>query len=243
MPTTLDFLRVLDAWSGSPVAGAPRGAAIDLLEAAEAQLGSFSAAPPATWHRYLDATGRPDFLERLPDAATRWRWAESAFRAIRLSGYSLRTLLAQRVAAHPDRVLFEDSREADTPTWTYAQVARYARSLAGVFLDSGAREARVAIFGENCVDGACTDLACLLNGLLVSPINVHTDAATLAWMFDRLAIDTVVTDSDERVARLAEVRGLVKLPFRVFRTGDHASSERVQGLDVTPLRHACGVVS
>jgi long-subunit acyl-CoA synthetase (AMP-forming) len=241
--TSLDLRHALDTWSEYPADAMPPQSALALLEAAEALLSSpTEEVPDEAWHAYLDATGRPDFLERLPDAEARWRWAETTFRAIRRSGYSLRTLLAHRTAADPDRLLFEDARETDTPSWTYAQVARYTRALAGVFLDGGAREARVAIFCENGIDGACSDLACLTNGILVSPINVHTDAETLAWMFDRLAIDTVVTDSDERVARLAEVRTRTTRPFRTFRTGDHASSESVHGLDVTPLRHACAQI-
>ena len=65
---------------------------------------------------------------------------------------------------------------------------------------------RVAIFSENGIDGACTDIACLLHGMLVTPLNVHFDAETVAWIVDRLNINMVVTDSDERIARLAEVR-------------------------------------
>ena len=242
MPSELLELRTaLSSWLAHPAsteASAP--VAVDLLERAERQLTLPAAAcPDEDWHRYLGATGASAYLRSLPDREMRERWAATAFEAIRRSGYSLRTLLAQRVAAHPDRVLFEDPREPDTSSWSYAQVSRYTRALAALFLGAGHGAPRVAIYAENCIDGACADLACLFNGILVSPINVHTDAETLTWMFDRLGVNVVVTDSEERVERLAEVRERAKVPFTVFRTGDYASSESIRDMDVSPLRHAC----
>ncbi len=237
----------LAGWIEAERTGADIGAAaLALVESAEAALRATAAGvAPADWHAYLDTTARPSFLEALPGPAARSRWADTTFAAIRRSGYTLGTLLAQRVARHPDRMLFEDAREGETPSWTYAQVARYTRTLAAVFLASvpaGPDRPRVAIYAENSIDSACADLACLLHGLLVAPLNVHTDVDTLAWMFDRLAVDTVVTDSDERTARLAAVRARTGRPLRVFRTGERASAGGVAGLDVSPLRHACARV-
>lgn len=177
--TTLDLRSALSAWLARRAGNGPHArGALDLLETAERLLASGDECPAADWHAYLDATGRPAYLEHLADSAARRRWAETTFGAIRHSGYSLRTLLEQRVTAHPDRVLFDDAREPDTSTWTYAQVARYTRTLAAVFL-TAEPSPRVAIFSENCIDGACADMACLFHGILVSPINVHTDAETL----------------------------------------------------------------
>jgi long-subunit acyl-CoA synthetase (AMP-forming) len=236
-PAVPDLRHALSVWrsrSGSKEDAVH--AALGLLDTAERCMAS--GADDASLHEYLDVTRGSSFLERLPDRVARERWARTTFQAIRRSGYTLRTLLSQRVAAHPDRILFEDTREAETPAWTYAQVARYTRALAALFL-STAPAPRVAILSENCVDSACADLACLTNGLLVSPLNVHSDADTLAWIFERLAIDTVVTDSDERVERLAAVRTRTATPFRVFRTGDGASASGVGDLEVGALREAC----
>ena len=232
--------QALSEWSRDQGGTAATETALDVLRVAEELLRSSARddTEPALWHEYLDVTGSPDFLGRLPDREARARWAESAFGAVRRSGYSLRTMLDRRVAAHPDRVLFTDRRERTTPAWTYAQVAWYARTLAGVFLEAEPDGPRVAIFADNGIDGACTDLACLAHGLLVTPLNVHFDADTVAWIFERLNINVVVTDSDERVARLAEVRARSGHRFRVFRSGDRVATTPVRGLEVTPLRAA-----
>jgi len=239
-----DVGTALSAWRREqPGSVSARAAALDLLAVVEQQLAP--EAPddtgPKTWHDWLYSTGVPDFLECLADRQSREHWADLAFRAIEHSGYSLLTMLQQRVAVHPERVLFHDSREAN-PASTYAQVAWYTRTLAGVFLQSTLKEPRVAILCDNSIDSACTDLACLLYGILVSPLDVHFDAETLAWIFRRLAIDIVVTDSDERLARLSEVRAILGRDFKVFRTGNRTTNTTVRGLEVTPLRHAAARV-
>ncbi|MFZ1918508.1 MAG: AMP-binding protein, partial [Terriglobales bacterium] len=236
-----DLRSELSAWGLQPIGAVAAAAALNLLTAAEQRLasGGMDDTGSATmWHEYLDVTGVPDFLECLPDRGARERWAESAFRAIRRSRYSLQVMLERRVAAHPDRVLFNDAREAANPEWTYAQVAWQTRAVAGVFLEAEPDGPRVAILCDNSVDSACTDLACLLCGILVAPLNVHFDAETLASIFQRLAINVVVTDSDERIARLDEVRMRLGRDFKVFCTGDRVTT-RVGSLEVTSLRHAC----
>lgn len=237
-----DLRSEISAWGLQPIGAVAAAAALDLLTAAEQRLASGEtddAGSAATWHEYLDVTGVPDFLERLPDREARERWAELAFRAIRRSGYSLQVMLQRRVAAHPDRVLFSDAREAANPAWTYAQVAWHTRTVAGVFLEAEPNGPRVAILCDNSVDSACTDLACLLYGILVAPLNVHFDAETLASIFRRLAINVAVTDCDERIARLNEVRIRLGRDFKVFRTGDRVATTPGRGLEVASLRHAC----
>lgn len=238
-----DALRAaLVDWTAA--AGAPEKAghaATALLAAAGEALASAPAPADAErrlWHEYLGVTGDAGFLERLPDAAGRHRWADTAIAAIRRSDYSLQTLLAQRVASHPDRVLFSDDRDPHAPRWTYAQAAWYVRAVAATLLEARP-EPRVAIFSDNSVDAACVDLACLLHGVMVSPLNVHFDAETLAWIFERLQIDVVVTDTLERMALLATVRERTGRDFAVFRTGSRAEAASVRGLTATPLRSAC----
>jgi long-chain acyl-CoA synthetase len=222
--------------------------ALELLEAAEAALEAAASGDPGRdpasavasdgeWHRYLDLTGRPDFLLALPDRDARERWAATTFRAIRASGYSLLTMLEQRVRSHGDRILFEDRREPDTPRWSYAEVARYASAVAGVFLDAHP-DPRVVLFCENNVDGAVADLACLTRGILVSPLNVHTDTDTLAWIVERMDINIAVTDTDARHARLADACQRSGRHVAIFRTGGRAVAQPGPGLEGTPLRQA-----
>lgn len=248
--TRIGIEKALSDWLRQPA----DAAALELLRAAEDRLDTAEATggdsaiwhdyleatggDAAIWHDYLDATGLSDFLERLPDPETRTRWAETTFRAIRRSGYSLRTMLERRAAAHPDRVLFRDPRERHTPDWTYAQVAWYIRTLAGVFLEAAPDGPRVAIYADNGIDEACADLACLAHGLMVTPLNVHFDVETLAWIFQRMDVNIAVTDSDERLARLAEVAARTGRPLRIFRTGDRAGAAVAPDLEVTSLRHA-----
>jgi long-subunit acyl-CoA synthetase (AMP-forming) len=177
-------VEALALWSVAQGRETPSSAA-GLLEAAEHALAGGEASAE-TWGAWLDTTGRSAFLRSLPevapkaplltlspppaggwpkagkgagaDAPARERWAETAFRAIRLSAYSLRRMLADRAAEHPERILFEDSRELDAPRWTYSEVRRYARSIAGVFLDASPSP-RVAILCDNNVDAAAADLA------------------------------------------------------------------------------------
>ena len=239
-----DIASELSRWRREQPGSAPASAAAcDLLNTAEQQLsaGASDDTDPTIWHDFLYSTGVPDFLEYLPDRVIRERWADLAFRAIERSSYSLLTMLQQRVAAHPERILFCEAREASQAS-TYAQVAWYTRTLAGLFLQSVPNEPRVAIFCDNSIDSACTDLACLLHGILVSPLNVHFDTETLVWIFQRLAINVVVTDSEERIARLSEVRAILGRDFKVFRTGERIVNATVRGLEITPLRHAAARV-
>jgi len=231
-----DLVEALALWTAAP----GRESAAGFLEAAEQALvvGEGSA---ETWGAWLDTTGRSAFLRSLPDAPARERWAEMAFRAIRLSGYSLRRMLADRAAEHPERILFEDRRELDAPRWTYAEIRRYARSIAGVLLDASPSP-RVAIVCDNNVDAAAADLACLTEGILVTPLNVNFDLETLARIFERLQINVAITDTDERQAMLAEIRARSGRELIVFRTGSRTGGRIIEGLDSTPLRQACAQV-
>jgi long-chain acyl-CoA synthetase len=234
-----DLEQALARWigAGSRDAAEPAAALLDTAEAVLAEEGQADVAS-AVWHAYLEETRRSAYLLALPDRAARDRWAATTFRAIRASGYSLRTLFEQRAAAHPDRTLFEDRRDVDSPCWSYEAVARYARAIAGVFL-AESPEPRVLIFSENSIDSAVADLACLTQGILVAPLNVHTDDRTLSWILDRLEIDTVVTDTDSRHARIAAATARPGRDITVFRTSGPAAATQVASLVGTPLREAC----
>jgi long-chain acyl-CoA synthetase len=223
----LALRQALSDWTDGRTGPDPSALARRLLAAATAALARPASRGPATsdWHRYLDLTGDPAFLRSLPDRAVREAWAETAFGAIRASNYSLRTMLEQRVRSHGDRVFLEDRREREAPCWSFGEVARYARAIAGLFLGLE-REPRVAILCDNNVDGAIADLACLTEGILVTPLNVHLDQETLGWILERLDINVVLTDTDEREARVDAACAETGRRVRVFRTGARAGSLR-----------------
>ncbi len=207
----------LDAWA----LDASTARALVVLAAAQEAL---SKSPPgnAVWHRFLDVTRLSPYLKALPDRAHRERWAEVCLGALDASRCTLETLLDQRVARHPDRVLFQE-RDASSG-WSYAQVRRRARRIAAGLFEAGAAP-RVAILADNGIDSACTDLACLAYDILDTPLSVHFDVPTIRHVLERLSINVVVTDTESHYARLIEVRQGMAEPFRILRTDSQSSLE------------------
>ena len=206
-----DFAQAVATWE--PDRPAHRSDAADLLAHAEALLEpGGSGVPPIVWHAYLDHTRLPEFLTALPDDAHRERWAATTFTAIRQSGFTLETLFEQRVRRHPTRPFLREGRSR--VTWTYEQAWRRVQAIATVLRSSSTTGApRVALLSSNCVNGACTDLACLCCDLFVAPLDVQLDPSTLAWIFDRLAIDIAVAGDSRNAAVLEQIRPRVKQPF------------------------------
>lgn len=170
--------------------------------------------PNELWHRYLDVTRAPHFLQSLPDREHRERWANTTFEAIRRSDFRLETMIEQRVAAHGARVFLREARHSIG--WSYDQIARRLQSIAAVLHDSApGDEPRVAIVSDNSVRSACTDLACLAYDAFVTPLDVHFDVATLAWIFDEVRINIAVAGNSQYAEKLEAVRALVKRPFRI----------------------------
>jgi long-subunit acyl-CoA synthetase (AMP-forming) len=219
----------LDGWRTLPADEDAATMALALLAAAESALESPAAGEPgrAAWESWLGATRHPRFLTALPDADTRTRWAETAFRVIRATGFSLGDLLAQRVAEHPDRLLFQETSEAGGGGWTYAQVAREVRATAAWLLsaapaaepDPAAVPAvpgpRVALLCANGVAAACCDLACLTHDIFVTPLSVQMSTAEIAWAFDRLAVSVAICDHPDRLETLLAVRTRTRRPFLI----------------------------
>ncbi|HYK92243.1 MAG TPA: GNAT family N-acetyltransferase [Acidobacteriota bacterium] len=188
------------------------------------------------WRRYLDTTGCCSFLRVLPGRSHRDRWADTAFKAILRSGYSLEAMLADRVRRHPERVLFREA--SPQSAWTYAQTARRLQILAGLFCRTES-EPRVAIFCENSIDSACCDLACLTHRIFDTPLNIHFDVPTLTWIFDRLGINIAIADTEDRIQRLQEVRSRAARPFRIFIAGPPAIEQIRSCGYIESLEEAC----
>ncbi|HSN50753.1 MAG TPA: AMP-binding protein, partial [Bacteroidales bacterium] len=168
------------------------------------------------WHRFLNVTRKPAFLKALPSDADRNSWAELVFRIIRLTNYTLKEMLVQRVEEHPKKILFKDMTTPVPVEWTYEQILRHIREIAAVFIKEGGENPRVAIFSDNCLEGACSDLACLSYGIFVTPLNTHFSVEILVSIFDTLKITVAVADSKERILRLQEVRQKTVIPFRIY---------------------------
>ena len=193
--------RDLDAWrSGAE----NRPDAAGLLAEAESRVGDDDLST-ATWHAFLDTTRDPDFLQALPDDEARRLWADVAIAAVRRTGFTLENLFDQRVAAHPDRIWLRESPLDGGEAWSYTRVRDKARTYAAAFL-AAAPAPRVALLTPNSPRGAFCDLACLLHGILITPLSPHTDADTVAWICDTLDINIIVTGGTDQAALAAEVR-------------------------------------
>jgi long-chain acyl-CoA synthetase len=196
----------------------PSGASpADVLRAAETSLDSGAMVPPGVWHEYLRSTAKSEFLRGLETSAAQQRWAETCFRAIRVSRYTVKHLLHQRALEYPDRTLFREAASATWGRWTYRATVRQVREIAAAFHSlSAPDEPRVAIFADNSAVSAFCDLACLCYDVLDSPLSVHFDAAILAGIIDRLKINVVVTDTEERYEILQQAAARTAAPFRVL---------------------------
>jgi long-subunit acyl-CoA synthetase (AMP-forming)/GNAT superfamily N-acetyltransferase len=190
------------------------------------------------WHKYLDITRRPCFLNSLGTHENRLRWAGQMFRIVESSGYNLLNMLQQRVEEHPERTLF---RELDNQNsqWSYESVFAYIKKIAAAFY-SAAEQPRVLLYMDNSPEGACADLACLTFGILDSPIDRHFDRDTLAFIVKRLGINIAVTDTEARLHRLVEVQKKTGISLKIFVTDPH---NRVLRKDDLYLGEACSQLS
>jgi long-chain acyl-CoA synthetase len=216
---TDDLQRDLDAWRRSP----DPSRASATLATAESILETGAHVLATVWHAYLEETRHPEFLEALPDAAARDRWAETTFRAVVRSSYTLETMFAHRAATVADRALFREIEPSGSVRWGYPTVLTRIREIAAVLWgeDPSARpRPSVALLCDNGFPGACGDLACLLHDLPVSPINVHFDEDALSWVLDRVRATVVLTDTPDRVARLRRIRDRLGRDFRIYNLGD-----------------------
>jgi len=168
-----------------------------------------------TWFEFLDETGKSLFLNTL-DAARRIRWAETVFRIMQITQYSLNDLMKQRVDEHPYQVLFKDMSVSPNVDWTYEQIYRHLREISTVICMSVKEEPRVALYTENCVEGACADLGCLCSGIFISPFNTHFGPEILTALFDKLSINIAIADTPQRVEVLEKVNGMTARHFRIF---------------------------
>ena len=212
--------------------------ALVLLHEVEQLLGAGLPRPEDrdVWWRFLAASGRPRFLRALGDDAARRRWAEAVFTIIEATHYTLGDLFAQVVREIPDHVLFHRADDARAPDWTYERTARHLHATAAMLLGPvPARPAtspaapgrpRVATLAENSLAIASVDLACLLHDIFVTPLSIHFDVENLAWICQRLLVDTVVTDSEERLLKLHEVRERVGRPTRILLTDPDLADPR-----------------
>lgn len=183
--------------------------------------------------RYLEETSYPVFLKHLSYPEDNWNWAETCFAIIQKLDYKLLDLFQDRVKKFAEKNLFIDLAAGPARSWTYLEVDRYLKLLAGAFyLLANPEPPRVAIFSENHLDTACCDLACLFYDVLISPLNPSFNLENLEYIFNLLRFNLVITDSPERLRLLEKLREKNGWNFEIltlFRPDHEASGVTLLG--------------
>jgi long-subunit acyl-CoA synthetase (AMP-forming)/predicted GNAT family acetyltransferase len=169
-----------------------------------------------SWLDFLDMTKKPAFLKALKEDAARIRWAEVIFYILQHTDYSLRDMMDRRVNEHPERTLFREMSVPNQVEWSYEQIQRHLREIASVFYHIVKVPPRIAIYSDNCLESACTDLACLCYDIFDTPLSVHFSPDVLVRIFDLLKINIAVADSKDRCSVLLKVKAKTKIKFKIF---------------------------
>jgi len=168
------------------------------------------------WFEWLNTTKKPVFLQALGTNANRMQWSELVFRIIQFTNYDLRDMMEQRVSEHPNHVLFKDMSSAVAIDWNYEQTYRHLREIASLFYKTAGVAPRVAIYSENCFEGACTDLACMMFDIYDTPLSPHFKVDVLLPIFNELKINIAISDTEERLTVLIKIREKADVRFTIF---------------------------
>ncbi len=159
---------------------------------------------------FLDKTSQPSFLQQLTSEDLQKKWFTLVAEIIRKTEYGLDTLLEQRVKAHPDKLLFKGIKNTKPFEWTYKQASINIKEIAAFILSLKVKTPRVAIYTQNSPEGAMCDLACLSYNIFNTPLNIHFNEEVIAYIFETLAINIVITDSAERIKIIRSLRKRLK---------------------------------
>ena len=170
------------------------------------------------WYKYLNISRFPLFLTNLKDNKERYRWADTVFKAIEISDYSLLEMINQRVNSHPEKPLFSTLEGNIKNDYSYKLVADKIARIASSFIKFAKQKSAVALYLDNCIEGALCDIACLSYDIFVSPLNIHFGQDNLCYIFNLLKFNIVVTDTQSRTELLKSVRQKTGLNFIILCT-------------------------
>ncbi len=191
------------------------------------------------WHRYLDLTRFPAFLQSLHGLEERYQWAETVFEAIKYSNFSIRALIEQRASRHPERTLFTTVIENLKNEYSYRLVENRIRKIATAFLYVSNYKPVAAIYSDNSIDSACCDLACLAYDIPDSPLHPQFGLETLEFIFSKINFNIVVTDTYQRLEILRTLRDKSGKKFEIFFTG----STEAAGEDIIQIDQVLSLIS
>jgi long-chain acyl-CoA synthetase len=229
---------VLESFVESPIGTVSPAVIVELVDSLVKE-GGIKDYQHGFWYEYLNKTGHPDFLSAIEDYETRAQWAESVFKIIQHTEYSLKDLFDERVKEMPQHILFQDMSTSPPSFWTYEQMNRQIRQFAAVFHKTVPADPRVAIFSDNCVSSATTDLACLFYDIFDSPLSTHFKINTLVTIFDSVEINIAVCETQERLETLKAVRKKTKRHFVIYTLSDNI---KINGNDIQFIGNATTVL-
>ncbi len=201
-------------------AGEKKFSSDELLDVVEKLLEENIIISKDVWHKYLDLTRNTFFLNNLNSKEERYRWAETTFKVIRTSDYSLLDMINQRVESHPDKTLFSAFEGSVKNDYSYKLVSDKIKKIAASIYNSELLP-RAAIYMDNCIEGAHCDIACLAYDIFVSPLHIHFGLENLEHIFNLINFNVVVTDSIQRVELLKKVREKSSHTFKIVFTGNY----------------------
>jgi len=142
----------------------------------------------------------------------------NVFRILQKYNYSLKDLVEQGVGNHPDQVLLKIYHKSTLLTGHTSRSTGTSGKLQRCFTSQ-----LIPVQGchlcDNCLEGACTDLACLSFGIFDTPLSTHFTQEILFSIFNTLKINIVVTDSKERLTLLQDLQQKTEIPFTIFTLG------------------------
>ncbi|MFH1964288.1 MAG: AMP-binding protein, partial [Acidobacteriota bacterium] len=166
-----------------------------------------SSVSPDLWHLFLDISRKPAWLKSLGSPELRYDWAETVFKIIDTSNYSLELLFKQRVQEHPDHPFLQEASSDGLHAWSYKAVFHNIRVIAAVLFSLAPDSSpRVGIISSNTPESASCDLACLVHDILVTPLSPHLNQKELAWIIQELRLNIIAVGSGalrDRVSRVA----------------------------------------
>ncbi len=166
-------------------------------------------------HKFLSETGKTNFLSELSKDEIN-DWISIVLDAIQKSQYSFLNLFEARVQKHPENILFKDV--SYSTEWTYRQVYNHSKEIAAFIYSIVPENPRVALFLNNSIEGAISDLACLSFDIFNTPLNIHFNEEILRYIFNLLNINIVITDTEERLKLLKKTAEHSNLDFKIVVT-------------------------
>ncbi len=148
---------------------------------------------------------------------------------------SLGELLAQRVAATPDREAFRGPRGDGWQSWTWAETGAWVDEIAAGLLALGlAPEDRVAIAGATSVEWIIADLAIMRAGGATTTVYPSTAAEDVAYILSDSGSRFVIADDAVQLEKLLAHReqlAAVEKVILISPAGSQGAGDWVMSLD------------